>query len=292
MNAPDLFADLDTDPMTARTEAPQDIKDLVHVANGGNASSHPCIRCNGRGSKTYGYVNIKTYPCSACHGTGRKQADADTQRTRSAAFKKGEQTKAQKLRERAMEFGAANRDLITKVAAISEWNSFASSLMEQYASKGEWSANQIAAVNRMLDKIDATNKAKREAKAKAGGDVEISAIQALFDTATGNGLKRPIFRTEHVVISMAPAHGRNAGALYVKYDKEYAGKIMGGKFLPVSSAPADTLEIVQRIAKDPAGEAVLYGKRTGICGCCGAELTNKVSIERGIGPICASKWGF
>lgn len=34
----------------------------------------------------------------------------------------------------------------------------------------------------------------------------------------------------------------------------------------------------------------LYGQGTGTCGICGAELTNAESIERGIGPICASKF--
>ena len=34
-------------------------------------------------------------------------------------------------------------------------------------------------------------------------------------------------------------------------------------------------------------EAKTYGRRTGTCCCCGATLTNAVSIEAGIGPICA-----
>src|SRR5690606_12015340 len=136
------------------------------------------------------------------------------------------------------EFQRQHNELITKIANISEWNSYANSLMEQYAERGEWSAKQIETAERMLAKIDATNAAKAAAREKAGGEVEISAIQALFETATSNGLKRPVFRTEHVVISKAPDHGRNAGALYVKYDGEYAGKIVSGKLLPVSSAPA------------------------------------------------------
>ena len=30
----------------------------------------------------------------------------------------------------------------------------------------------------------------------------------------------------------------------------------------------------------------------GICACCGRQLIVKESIERGIGPICAERWGF
>lgn len=33
-------------------------------------------------------------------------------------------------------------------------------------------------------------------------------------------------------------------------------------------------------------QAAEYGRRTGVCACCGRDLTNKESIELGIGPIC------
>jgi hypothetical protein len=37
---------------------------------------------------------------------------------------------------------------------------------------------------------------------------------------------------------------------------------------------------------------VAYGRATGSCSCCGRELTDPVSIEAGIGPICAGRFGF
>lgn len=43
---------------------------------------------------------------------------------------------------------------------------------------------------------------------------------------------------------------------------------------------------------DPAKTCRLYGIKTGICCCCGAELTNPESIMLGIGPICRDKWRF
>lgn len=39
-------------------------------------------------------------------------------------------------------------------------------------------------------------------------------------------------------------------------------------------------------------QAKEYGRETGVCISCGAELTDPVSIEAGIGPICATKWGI
>lgn len=47
----------------------------------------------------------------------------------------------------------------------------------------------------------------------------------------------------------------------------------------------------KRIDTDPQRAAEL-GKLYGICMCCGLELTDETSIERGFGPVCASKRGW
>jgi len=46
------------------------------------------------------------------------------------------------------------------------------------------------------------------------------------------------------------------------------------------------------VAADPLAAAVAYGAKTGRCSCCGRILTNELSVELGIGPICRGKWGF
>jgi len=46
------------------------------------------------------------------------------------------------------------------------------------------------------------------------------------------------------------------------------------------------------VAKDPSAAARAYGLRTGQCSICGRELTNAESRARGIGPICAERFGF
>jgi hypothetical protein len=47
-----------------------------------------------------------------------------------------------------------------------------------------------------------------------------------------------------------------------------------------------------RIEDDPAGTIAAHGKATGSCGCCGRELTDPESIERGIGPVCITQAGW
>ncbi len=49
---------------------------------------------------------------------------------------------------------------------------------------------------------------------------------------------------------------------------------------------------VLAVASDPHNAAIAYGRRTGNCAICGRELTNHASIDLGIGPICAEKYGW
>jgi hypothetical protein len=105
-------------------------------------------------------------------------------------------------------------------------------------------------------------------------------------------IKTPKFRFEDLVISRAPDTGANAGALYVKADGQYVGKVKEGKFFGIRFTPEDTLSKLQQIAESPLSSAVAYGRKTGTCACCGRELTVHASIERGIGPICAERFGL
>lgn len=61
---------------------------------------------------------------------------------------------------------------------------------------------------------------------------------------------------------------------------------------PTRAVSAEKLAQIVAIGADPIAQAVAYGKKTGTCCCCGAELTNAVSIEYGIGPVCRERWGM
>jgi hypothetical protein len=54
----------------------------------------------------------------------------------------------------------------------------------------------------------------------------------------------------------------------------------------------DVKATIMAVANDPLTAAIRYGKVSGECSCCGRELTDPRSIERGIGPICAEKFGW
>ena len=188
--------------------------------------------------------------------------------------------------ENKTKFNEANPGLIDALRELTSWNSFAASLVEQFDDRGSLSEKQTGAAVAMLMKVKA-NKANR-AEAPT---VDLSNVVAMFNKAH-EAIKTPKFRFEDLVISRAPDTGANAGALYVKVDGEYAGKVKEGKWFGLRSAPQETLSKLQQIAESPLDSAVAYGRKTGNCAMCGRDLTKHESIDRGIGPICAERFGL
>jgi hypothetical protein len=75
-------------------------------------------------------------------------------------------------------------------------------------------------------------------------------------------------------------------------DDQYLGKVQDGKFSRVRECDDATQAQVLEVASDPHNAAIAYGQRTGNCAICSRELTNHASIDLGIGPICAEKYGW
>lgn len=124
--------------------------------------------------------------------------------------------------------------------------------------------------------------------------VDLSTIHDLFNSAKQNGLKRPKLYLNDLTLTPAPTNGRNAGAIYVKQGYQYAGKVTPeGKYYSADGADRTAIfEQLQELADRPADSLIAHGRKTGDCACCGRPLTKKESIERGVGPICAKKWGL
>jgi hypothetical protein len=93
--------------------------------------------------------------------------------------------------------------------------------------------------------------------------VDVSRINALLNKALSSKLKYPKFRIDGVLF----IGSQNAGAVYVKHDGEYIGKIQNGKYTPTLRA----LELnnidakIARVAANPREAAVEYGKMSGQC---------------------------
>ena len=191
------------------------------------------------------------------------------------------------------QFEVANPD-------IAEWWTdtnfeFALSLRDQVMRGKLLSDRQMETAQRCAAQSKARQAARIAAQAAPKVEVNVDLIEKAFSKGQSNGLLRPKMRLLGkdglaYIISMAPAHGRNAGSLYVKRDEVYMGKITAGAFQrSAACSDADEAVIVEACG-NPEHSSVAYGRAFGSCSCCGRELTNALSIELGIGPICRSKF--
>lgn len=163
------------------------------------------------------------------------------------------------------------QDLAAKFNRLSE---------KQYA----W-AHKLAVDNTQPQKVDNTQPSQFEALFNA------------FEAAKRKGAKRLTLRFEGVNVKP----NRDLTALWVtsQTEKEQGNYGLQPKYLGKvtrsaldSRLPDDVKEVILSASSDPLTAAIRYGKVSGECSCCGRELTDSQSIERGIGPICATKFGW
>lgn len=132
--------------------------------------------------------------------------------------------------------------------------------------------------------------AAKQAEASAPS-ADPSRLEAVFEVALKSGLKAPRLRVGEFSFSLAGASSVNAGAIYVKGEEGvYLGKLQRGRF--IARQQGDYVARVLEIAADPEGEAIKHGKLTGRCAICSRKLSDAESVARGIGPICAEKFGW
>ncbi len=183
-------------------------------------------------------------------------------------------------------FDQENPGLIDALREITSWNSFAASLVSQYESRGTLTEKQTGAAVAMLMKIKQNGE-------RSMTSVDYSKVKQVLDNAFADGINNPKLRFDGIVLSRAGDNGANKGAVYIKVDGEYAGKLHGGYFLPIKMNQLwrqETFERLKVILNDPLDQAVAYGRKFGSCCACGRTLTNQTSIDAGIGPICGSRF--
>lgn len=252
----------------------------------------PCKKCGGTGRFQRGYSFVGQ--CFACKGKGK------------LAFKTAPEVRAQARQSKADKLKATRDAFITEnahmfgclIAMAVEGHRFAASMVEAVNQYGFLTERQLEAAKRTVADAEArkaeraafAQKAVTEAKA-----IDVSKIVAAFAVAMGNDVKRPKLRLDTFKFSRAPDTGKNAGSIYVTRIEgdEYLGRVTPeGQFIKNRSCTEEEEQRILAAASDPAAAAVAYGKREGRCSICALPLTNHESIDLGIGPICASKWGF
>lgn len=170
------------------------------------------------------------------------------------------------------------------VQAHADSNTFAESLRRQLARYGTLSEGQILAVERGL-----RPSAVQTDVAGAGFD----RLHASFLQARESGLKNPKVHVGPLRFTLAKDDSRNPGHLYVKVRGEYAGKISeDGVFSVCAHVPVEDRAFIEAVARDPLAAAIEHGHKTGNCAICAKALTDPESVQRGIGPICARRFGW
>lgn len=254
----------------------------------------PCGKCNGRGFVTFGYTYSRTGSCFTCKGKGFFEfRTSPEQRAKSRAAAQARKDRAQQeTTTRANEWRTAyaiEAQWLEQAAA--RGFDFAASLSEALNKFGHLTEGQLAAVRKCIVRDDErkTEQAKRTAAAPA---LSVDAIETAFQAAKAAGIKWPKLRLDSFVFSPAGANSANAGAVYIKQGETYLGKVLGGKLIASRDCDTETRDRIIAAATDPQAAAIAYGKKFGKCAICARELSDPESVERGIGPICAGRFGW
>lgn len=256
-----------------------------------------CSKCGGDGRwKGFGDCT-GDMRCTMCNGAGFKlfKTPADERAKAREAAARAKAKKEAELLARAEQWfkdHPVEAEWMKESAASFE---FAQSMVDAVHAYGDLTERQMETVQRLAQKSAerkqqwAKERAEREA---AAPEVTSERLEQSFRNAKAKGLKWPRITMGEMVIKPAGDNSKNPGALYVTEYGAYLGKVANGRFMKVRECGTEQEQKVVALINDPVGAAEAYGHLTGHCCICNRELTNPESVARGIGPICADKFGW
>ena len=255
-----------------------------------------CPKCRGTGSFV-GYTGRRLGQCFACKGAGKRTFKTAPE-VRARAQQRTQQAKVEAITSKAAEIEWLRKTLLRADRLPEGYARMLQDFNEKLSNGYTLTDGQLGVIAKGMAR-DAQWAAEREQKAAASGtDLDVTAIRNVLQS------RRKVM-VALFTFSLAPEHGNNPGAIYVKDDGQYVGKIPAGAstFRPGRDFDQSRLPALREAMANPAeavradaarrAQMLLEDPTMSIpCGCCGIELTNPESIARGIGPICAGKWGF
>jgi hypothetical protein len=196
--------------------------------------------------------------CRRCHQPINVGDEIDWKKGAGATHKKGV-CQAQPLPEPTGDLKRAV-DHLYKVSRDGKLTDFTQSLLSQYERSGRLSEKQIAAVTKRLDK-------------PAG-----QPFQAPPSLPSG----RYAVALDGNVVLVHVWHPRGKPEVQRIYPVQGHDDKGGAALRGI-----DELKVAKAIAADPAKAAIEFGRRTGHCYRCGAELDVNLSKSMAVGPTCA-----
>lgn len=258
-----------------------------------------CRKCGGSGY----YRGLGR--CFACKGKGKFEFKTSPQKRAENRIKSAARA-VSKETTRWEEFAAAHPAEAAWMIANTAFE-FAVSMRSAIEKYGHLTENQLAAVQRCIARAE-VRKIDREERASNAPAVDSSKIEQAFtfarERASRPGMKgiwtrpMPLTSTEAtgkqtMVFQIGKPGGKWEGCVFVQtQDGRKIGMLRGGKFQGRFGCTDAEQAAVLECASDPANAAKAYGKAYGVCCVCSRTLTNDGSIERGIGPICAGRFGW
>jgi hypothetical protein len=280
--------------------------------------TEPCAKCRGTG-QFRSFSGRLIGQCFACKGKGKntfKSSPEARAKGRAAAAKRSE-AKAANLEAQIKAWGdehPAERDWLaagTVRAAQQRAEGkpvfeFPVSMLEALGKWGSLTDGQLAAVRKLIarDEVRVAERAAQKAQVEANAPtVDVSKIEQAFATArakadrpNAQGVFVKPLRLQAGDVTLQFRSGSEGsqwqGQLFVKTGDKKLGSVKDGKFVRrFECTDAEEAAVLQACA-DPLQAALAFGKAWSCCAVCGRTLLNDGSIERGIGPICAGKFGW
>lgn len=256
-----------------------------------------CKKCGGSG-RYNAPSSLGHQLCTRCKGKGYQETRVPPEKREARAARRAARKEkkvvaaAQVKQEQAATWALANPAETQWLADNWQRSEFAHSLRDALAKWGSLTERQTQAVRNCIAK-DMDRAAERAARGSRAEAVDITPIITAFDKASGS-LRAPRLLTPDFQFKKASALGRNPGAIYVtdRGTDLYLGKIIDGQFHPARECTPEMQARVMECCKNPLEAVLAFARLTGQCGVCARKLTDAESVARGIGPICADKYGF
>lgn len=288
--APDKFARTDVASGVSLGSRASTTKTVNQVA------MFKCDACKGSGRFIRGYYDPRDYgPCNKCRGTGKLKTDPEK---RAKQKKAREEIKRHNLQHDVSLWRAQHPAEDQWLQNNANRFEFAGSLNTALHRYGSLTEPQLAAIRRCMARDDERKK-EREAQAQAAPQVMGTGFEkmlAAFAQAKVSGLKYPKLHVGEFTFALASERSpHNGKVLFVKHAEHgYMGRIelATARFFKSRDCGPDQEQAIGIVCSDPLAAAILHGKRTGRCSCCGRELENEESVRLGIGPVCREKWGL
>jgi hypothetical protein len=258
-----------------------------------------CTKCTN--GTFHSYSGRALGECFTCKGTGTLTFSSSPKKRQAARdnYMVQKQTRA----EEGASWLTAHPEVAAYLNDKAEGgNNFAHDMLCRLTAKGSLTEGMLAAVLRGMarqEDWDAQRAAKHnDWKAEYLG-ADLSGLTKVFATARASGLKAPKLIVGELRITRAKDDSSNPGFLYINSNEQsswarmYYGKVSpNSEFMPGRDAPDNMLELLGTLSGDVLSAAQAHGQKTGNCSCCNRELTDPQSIARGIGPVCAYRWGL